>query len=71
MAAISAVDGLGRTLTASDGTYVDVINPAIRIVKTANPSSVSVSGPVTYSYLVTNTGDTRSTTLPSTTTSSG
>jgi uncharacterized repeat protein (TIGR01451 family) len=58
VASVSAVDGLGRPLTASDGTYVDVINPAITIVKTANPVSVSVSGPVTYSYVVTNTGDT-------------
>jgi uncharacterized repeat protein (TIGR01451 family) len=57
VASVSAVDGLGRSLTASDGTYVDVINPAITIVKTANPVSVSVSGPVTYSYVVTNTGD--------------
>jgi uncharacterized repeat protein (TIGR01451 family) len=57
VAAVSAVDGLGRTLTVSDGTYVDVINPAITIVKTANPPSVSVSGPVTYTYVVTNTGD--------------
>ena len=58
VAAISAVDGLDRGLSASDGTYVDVINPAISIVKTANPESVSVSGPVTYTYVVTNTGDT-------------
>jgi hypothetical protein len=58
VASVSAVDGLGRTLSGSDGTYVDVLNPAITIVKTANPVSISVSGPVTYSYVVTNTGDT-------------
>jgi uncharacterized repeat protein (TIGR01451 family) len=58
VAAVSAVDALGRPLTATDGTYVDVINPAIVIVKTANPVSVSISGPVTYTYVVTNTGDT-------------
>jgi uncharacterized repeat protein (TIGR01451 family) len=58
VASVSVVDGLGRTLTDRDGTFVDVLNPAITIVKTANPASVSVSGPVTYSYVVTNTGDT-------------
>ncbi|MDQ1517597.1 MAG: hypothetical protein QOE80_3427, partial [Actinomycetota bacterium] len=58
VAAVSAVDALGRPLTATDGTYVDVINPAIVIVKTANPVSVSISGRVTYTYVVTNTGDT-------------
>ncbi|HVW33255.1 MAG TPA: hypothetical protein VHL53_12000, partial [Acidimicrobiia bacterium] len=35
-----------------------VVHPAITIDKTANPESVSVSGPVTYTYVVTNTGDT-------------
>lgn len=56
--AVSAVDGLGRPVTGSDGTYVDVLNPAITVLKTADPMSISVSGPVTYSYVVTNTGDT-------------
>ncbi len=54
---VSAIDGLERPLTASDGTYVDVINPAIAIVKTATPGSITDSGPVTYSYVVTNIGD--------------
>jgi uncharacterized repeat protein (TIGR01451 family) len=58
VAAVTAVDGLGRSLTVSDGTYVDVINPAISIVKTASPESVGGSGNVTYTYVVTNTGDT-------------
>jgi uncharacterized repeat protein (TIGR01451 family) len=58
VASVTVVDGLGRTLTDRDGTYVDVLNPGITIVKTANPVSVSVSGPVTYTYVVTNTGDT-------------
>jgi uncharacterized repeat protein (TIGR01451 family) len=55
---VSAIDGLERPLTASDGTYVDVIRPAITIDKIANPASITDSGPVTYSYVVTNTGDT-------------
>jgi hypothetical protein len=58
VAAVSAVDDLGRPVGATDGTYVDVINPAISIVKTAAPESISVSGTVTYTYVVTNTGDT-------------
>ena len=58
VAAVSAVDDLGRPLTASDGTFVDVVHPGITIVKTASPESISVSGSVTYTYVVTNTGDT-------------
>jgi uncharacterized repeat protein (TIGR01451 family) len=58
VAAVDAVDRLNRPVTDSDGTFVDVIHPAISIVKTANPESVSGSGPVTYTYVVTNTGDT-------------
>ena len=56
-ASVTGVDGLDRNVTAQDSTFVDVLNPAITIVKTANPVSVSVSGPVTYTYVVTNTGD--------------
>jgi hypothetical protein len=58
VAAVDAVDSLQRTVTDSDGTFVDVLHPAISIVKTADPESVSGSGPVTYTYVVTNTGDT-------------
>ncbi|MGH8976007.1 MAG: DUF7507 domain-containing protein, partial [Acidimicrobiia bacterium] len=58
VASVNAADGLGRSVTDSDETFVDVIHPAISIVKTADPVSVTDSGPVTYSYVVTNTGDT-------------
>jgi uncharacterized repeat protein (TIGR01451 family) len=58
VAAVSAVDSINRPVSDSDETFVDVIHPAITIDKTADPTSVSVSGPVTYTYLVTNTGDT-------------
>jgi uncharacterized repeat protein (TIGR01451 family) len=58
VAAVDAVDSLNRPVTDSDDTFVDVIHPAITIVKTASPEFVSVSGPVTYTYVVTNTGDT-------------
>jgi uncharacterized repeat protein (TIGR01451 family) len=58
VAAVNAVDALNRQVTDSDETFVDVIHPAISINKTADPVSVSDSGPVTYTYVVTNTGDT-------------
>jgi uncharacterized repeat protein (TIGR01451 family) len=59
VAAVSAIDSLQRPVSDTDETFVDVINPAISIVKTGNPISVSApSGPVTFTYVVTNTGDT-------------
>lgn len=42
--------------TSSNHT-LDVLHPAISIVKTANPLSVSGTGDVTYTYVVSNTGD--------------
>lgn len=57
-AAVVGVDGLGRQSNASDSTFVKVINPAISITKTANPVSVSPGGVVTFTYTVTNRGDT-------------
>jgi hypothetical protein len=45
-------------VNSTDNHTAVVLHPAISIVKTANPESVSVSGPVTYTYVVTNTGDT-------------
>lgn len=57
-ASVQAVDGLGRTSTASDSTFVAVIDPAIAIVKVASPTSVSPGQEVTFGYTVTNTGDT-------------
>jgi uncharacterized repeat protein (TIGR01451 family) len=58
VAAVLAVDSIGRPVSDSDETFVDVIHPAISIVKTADPVLVSEPGSVTYTYLVTNTGDT-------------
>lgn len=53
-------DNEGNTVTATDTARVEVriLHPAITIDKVADPSSISVSGPVTYTYVVTNTGDT-------------
>ena len=58
VAEVVGVDGLNRSSTASDKTFVDVIKPAIAIVKTADPTSVGDGGQVTFTYVVTNTGDT-------------
>jgi hypothetical protein len=51
-------DPLGQTVNNTANHTVGLLHPAISIVKTADPESVSVSGPVTYTYVVTNTGDT-------------
>ena len=48
----------GRTTTDEDSWSVDLIHPAIEIVKDVNPISGSPGDTVTYSYTVTNTGDT-------------
>ena len=41
-----------------DSWSVDLIHPAITIVKTVNPVSGEPGDTVTYTYVVTNTGDT-------------
>ncbi len=58
VATVTGTDADQRTTTDTANWLVDLIHPAITIVKTANPEAVSVSGPVTYTYVVTNTGDT-------------
>jgi uncharacterized repeat protein (TIGR01451 family) len=57
-ATVTGTDADQRTTTDTASWLVDLIHPAISIVKTADPELVSVSGPVTYRYVVTNTGDT-------------
>ena len=57
----AAVEGTaddGRTTTDEDSHEVDLIHPAIDIVKTVNPNSGDPGDTVTYTYVVTNTGDT-------------
>jgi uncharacterized repeat protein (TIGR01451 family) len=48
----------GRSATDSDDHSVDLIHPAIQIVKTVDPKSGNPGDTVTYTYVVTNTGDT-------------
>ena len=50
-------DPLGETVDNTANHTAVVLHPAITIVKTADPVSISVSGTVTYTYVVTNTGD--------------
>jgi uncharacterized repeat protein (TIGR01451 family) len=58
LASVIGVDGLDRDVTASDSTFVDVIAPAIEVVKTVDDETPVAGQTVTYTYVVTNTGDT-------------
>jgi hypothetical protein len=55
---VTGTDSDNRTTVDIASWLVDIIHPAITIDKTANPTSVAVSGLVTYTYVITNTGDT-------------
>ena len=48
---------VGEPVKATDDAKVDVINPAIDVEKTANPAEILPGEDVTYTYVVTNTGD--------------
>jgi hypothetical protein len=48
----------GEEVTDTDDHVVDIIHPAIDIVKTVDEETVPVGTTVTYTYVVTNTGDT-------------
>jgi uncharacterized repeat protein (TIGR01451 family) len=48
----------GNEVTDSDDHVVDIIHPAIDIVKTVSEEIVPIGTTVTYTYVVTNTGDT-------------
>jgi hypothetical protein len=54
----TGTDPLGQTVDSTDDHTAVVLHPAISIVKTATPDSIGVSGSVTFTYVVTNTGDT-------------
>jgi len=55
---VTGTGPLGDDVSDKASHTTAVLHPAISIVKTANPESVSVSGSVTYTFVVTNTGDT-------------
>jgi uncharacterized repeat protein (TIGR01451 family) len=51
-------DVLGRTTDDADDHEVDIIQPAIEIVKTVDDDTPAVDQTVTFTYVVTNSGDT-------------
>ena len=55
---VSGTDMLDTTVTDDDDYTFPVLHPVITIDKSADPVVITGSGTVTYSYLVTNTGDT-------------
>lgn len=56
--AVSVIAGANGDVSANDSWEVDIVHPAISIVKTASPVSGTPGTSVTYTYVVTNTGDT-------------
>lgn len=58
VATVTGDDPLELEVSADDDASVDVRNPAISIVKSADPEMIYEGELVTYTYLITNTGDT-------------
>jgi uncharacterized repeat protein (TIGR01451 family) len=54
----SVIEGPNGHVTADSSWSVDIVHPAISIDKTASPISGTPGTSVTYTYVVTNTGDT-------------
>ena len=58
IATVTGEDGLGNPAPPAQASEdVDVINPAIQVVKVANPLVILAGGQVVYQYEVTNPGD--------------
>jgi uncharacterized protein affecting Mg2+/Co2+ transport len=57
VATVRGEDALGLEVSDSDDARVEVFNPAISITKSASAATVLAGTPVTYTFLVTNTGD--------------
>jgi uncharacterized repeat protein (TIGR01451 family) len=57
-ATVSGTDDNDTTVSDEDSHTVDLIHPAIEIVKTVDPVSGNPGDTVTYTFVVTNTGDT-------------
>jgi uncharacterized repeat protein (TIGR01451 family) len=56
-ATVIGTDSQGRHASDTDSHLVDLIHPAIEIVKRANPLSIGPGETVTYTYTVRNVGD--------------
>jgi hypothetical protein len=57
-ARVDAIDHQENEVSDTDDHIVDLIHPAIEIIKTVDPVSGNPGDTVTYTYEVTNTGDT-------------
>jgi uncharacterized repeat protein (TIGR01451 family) len=57
-AVVDATDREGNPTSDDDSHLVDIIHPAIEVVKSVTPQDGQPGDDVTYSYEVTNTGDT-------------
>ncbi|MFC2031713.1 hypothetical protein ACFLWA_13420, partial [Chloroflexota bacterium] len=58
IATVTGEDEVGNPVPPDQASEdVDVINPGISVVKSADKSEVELDGAVTYSYIVTNPGD--------------
>ncbi len=58
IAEASGMDALEQTIADSDTANVSIIRPGIALVKTADPLEVPEGDDITYTYTVTNTGNT-------------
>ncbi len=56
-ATVRGLDSQGRSTSDTDDHLVDIIHPAIRIVKIARPTVIAPGETVTYTFAVTNVGD--------------
>jgi len=56
-ATVDALDPLLRTVTSESKHTLAILHPALKITKTADPASVAVADTVTFTYVVTNTGN--------------
>ncbi len=57
-ATVTGTSSKGRQATDKDSHVVDLIHPAIHIVKTPTPTFVTPGQTITYTYVTRNTGDT-------------
>jgi len=58
VATVDGYDEFENPVSDTDDAHVDVFNPSISIVKSASANTILAGESVTYTYLVTNTGDT-------------
>ena len=58
LATASGTDASGKAVSAQDEASVDILSPAIAMAKAANCTEAQEGDEITYTYNVTNTGDT-------------